>query len=261
MFMQRAIIVGIMIAISTSIIGSFLILKRFSMIGHGLSHVTFAAVALSLFLGTQPIYISLPVVILASILILKINEKASIHGDAAIGLVSSVSIAFGTVLASLNGGFSIDLYSYLFGNILTIQSIDMWTSIFISLLVIGSVIYFYQDLFALTYDESYAKISNVKVNRLNTILAVLTAAVIVIGTRAIGTMLISSLIVFPMVISMQFKSGFKNTILMAVFIGIFNVITGLIISYFMELPSGSTIVLVSGLVFFIVYVYHSFRKV
>jgi zinc transport system permease protein len=123
------------------------------------------------------------------------------------------------------------------------------------------VIYFYQDLFALTYDESYAKISNVKVNRLNTILAVLTAAVIVIGTRAIGTMLISSLIVFPMVISMQFKSGFKNTILMAVFIGIFNVITGLIISYFMELPSGSTIVLVSGLVFFIVYVYHSFRKV
>lgn len=260
-FMQRAIIVGLMIAISSSIIGSFLVLKKFSMIGHGLSHVTFAAVALSLVLGTQPIFISLPVVVLASVLILKINEHASIHGDAAIGLVSSVSIAFGTVLASLNGGFNIDLYSYLFGNILTIQSTDMWFSIGISFAVIGVVIYYYHDLFALTYDESYAKISGIKTERLNTILAILTAAVIVVGTRAIGTMLISSLIVFPMVISMQLKQGFTRTILYAVLIGMFNVLLGLFLSYFLNLPSGSTIVLISGLVFLFVYVYHIFIKV
>lgn len=259
-FMQRAIIVGIMIAVSSSIIGAFLVLKRFSMIGHGLSHVTFAAVALSLVLGAQPIVISLPVVILASIIILKINEHAAIHGDAAIGLISSVSIAFGTVLASLNGGFNIDLYSYLFGNILTIQAIDMWFSIIISVVIVLVVVYYYQDLFALTYDQSYAKISGIKTERLNMILSIVTAAVIVIGTRAIGTMLISSLIVFPMVISMQFKGGFYKTIVTAVIIGVTNVILGLFLSYFLNIPSGSTIVLISGLVFLFVYVYHILRE-
>jgi zinc transport system permease protein len=259
-FMQRAIVVGTLIAISGSIIGSFLVSKRFSMIGHGLSHVTFGAVALALVLGAQPILISLPIVVLASILILKISERTSIHGEAAIGLISTMSIAFGTVLASLRGGFNIDLYSYLFGSILTIQSTDMWWSIVISVAVIGVVVYFYQDLFAMTYDESFAKISGIRTKRLNTVLAVLTAAVIVIGTRAIGTMLISSLIVFPMVTSMQFHKGFLHTMLIGVLLGTANMLVGLFVSYYLNLPSGSTIVLVSGLVFFVVYVYHILRE-
>ena len=260
LFMQRAIIVGVMVAISSSILGSFLVLKRFSMIGHGLSHVTFAAVAISLVLHTQPIVVSLPVVMLASVFILKINDYASIHGEAAIGLISSVSIAFGTVLASLNNGFNIDLNSYLFGSILTINALNMWLSIIISLLIIFVVVYFYHDLFAITYDSEYATISGIKTSRLNMILGVLTAAVIVIGTKAIGTMLISSLIVFPMVISMQFKGGFYRTIVTAVIIGVINVLLGLFISFFLNIPSGSTIVLISGLVFLFVYVYHILRE-
>jgi zinc transport system permease protein len=260
LFMQRAIIVGVMVAISSSILGSFLVLKRFSMIGHGLSHVTFAAVAISLVLHTQPIVVSLPVVMLASVFILKINDYASIHGEAAIGLISSVSIAFGTVLASLNNGFNIDLNSYLFGSILTINALNMWLSIIISLLIIFVVVYFYHDLFAITYDSEYATISGIKTSRLNMILGVLTAAVIVIGTKAIGTMLISSLIVFPMVISMQYRRGFLQTILLSVLFGTLNMVVGLFTSYYFNLPSGSTIVLVSAIVFLLVYLYNMIIK-
>jgi zinc transport system permease protein len=259
-FMQRAVVVGLLVAISSSIIGSFLVLKRFSMIGHGLSHVTFAAVALSLVLNTEPIMVALPIVILSSIFILKINEKTTMHGDAAIGLVSSVSIAFGTVLASIKGGFNIDLYSYLFGSILTISGIDLWLSIVISLSIIFVALYYYNDLFALTYDEEYAKINNIKVKRLNTVLAVLTAATIVVGTRAIGTMLISSFIVFPMVIALQFRQGFKKTILIAATLSVINTLTGLILSYYLNLPSGSTIVLISAGLFVFVYFYQSLRS-
>lgn len=260
LFMQRAIIVGVMVAISSSILGSFLVLKRFSMIGHGLSHVTFAAVAISLVLHTQPIVVSLPVVMLASVFILKINDYASIHGEAAIGLISSVSIAFGTVLASLNNGFNIDLNSYLFGSILTINALNMWLSIIISLLIIFVVVYFYHDLFAITYDSEYATISGIKTSRLNMILGILTAAVIVIGTKAIGTMLISSLIVFPMVISMQYRRGFLQTILLSVLFGTLNMVVGLFTSYYFNLPSGSTIVLVSAIVFLLVYLYNMIIK-
>jgi ABC-type Mn2+/Zn2+ transport system permease subunit len=259
-FMIRAILVGIFIAISSSVIGSFLVLRKFSMIGHGLSHVTFAAVALSLVLGVQPIYISLPIVTGSSILILKVNERTNIHGDAAIGLVASFSVALGTILASVSGGFNIDLVSYLFGSILTITRTDLYLSIFISIAIILVFLYYYNPLFTLVYDEEYAKIIGIKTKKLNTIIAILTAATIVIGTRAIGTMLISSLIIFPMIISMQFNKGFKATILLGAFISIFNVLAGLLISFYQSLPSGSTIVVVSGIVFMIVYIIHLFKK-
>jgi zinc transport system permease protein len=259
-FMQRALVVGLLVAISSSIIGSFLVLKRFSMIGHGLSHVTFAAVALSLVLNTEPITVALPIVIISSIFILKINEKTTMHGDAAIGLVSSVSIAFGTILASIRGGFNIDLYSYLFGSILTISTADLWMSIVISLSIIFLALYFYNDLFALTYDEEYAKINGIKVKRLNTVLAVLTAATIVVGTRAIGTMLISSFIVFPMVIALQFRRGFKTTILIAVGLSVLHTLIGLLVSFFLNLPSGSTIVMLSAIVFIVVYISQTLKR-
>lgn len=252
-FMVRAFIVGISIAVSSSLIGSFLVLKKFSMIGHGLSHVAFATVAIALTLGNSPTLFTLPIVSLAAIGVLKLNERATVHGDAAIGLLATMGIALGTVLASLNGGFNVDLYSYLFGSILTIQSSDVIISVGVSVIVIVLVIVFYQDLFALVYDEEFAKISGIKTKRLNILLALLTAVTITIGIRIIGTMLISSLIIFPMVTSMQLSASFKNTIIYSTIIAIINIVMGLSISYLFNLPSGSTIVLLSGVVFAIVY--------
>jgi len=252
-FMIRAFVVGIAVALSASMIGSFLVLKKYSMIGHGLSHVAFATVALALTLGSAPTLFTLPVVAFAAILVLKVNEKASVHGDSMIGLIATMGIALGTVLASLNGGFNVDLYSYLFGSILTITRVDVWLSISVSIGILVLVGLFYQDLFVLVYDEEYAKISGIKTERLNVLLAILTAVTITIGIRVIGTMLISSLIIFPMVTSMQFKRSFKVTLALSGLVSIFNVVFGLSVSYLYNLPSGSTIVLFSGLVFIVVY--------
>lgn len=252
-FMVRALVVGLAVALSASMIGSFLVLKKYSMIGHGLSHVAFATVALALTLGSAPTLFTLPIVSLAAILVLKVNEKASVHGDSMIGLIATMGIALGTVLASLNGGFNVDLYSYLFGSILTITRMDVWLSISVSLGILIFIGVFYQDLFALVYDEEYAKISGIQTKRLNVLLAVLTAVTITIGIRVIGTMLISSLIIFPMVTAMQLKKSFKVTLILSGLVSVVNVVFGLGVSYLYDLPSGSTIVLFSGLVFFVIY--------
>ncbi|TVP94635.1 MAG: metal ABC transporter permease [Acholeplasmatales bacterium] len=259
-FMWRALIVGVSIALSSAFIGSFLVLKRFSMIGHGLSHVAFAAVAIGLFFDQAPLLITLPMVVLTAVLVLKLNESADVHGDAAIGLAAAFSMALGTTLASIGGGFNLDLYSYLFGSILTIKMLDLWLAIGLSLIVLVTVFLFFEDLFTMTFDESFAQVSGIRTKRLNTLLAVLTGLVIVIGIRAIGTLLISSLIIFPTVIAMQFSKGFKATILIAVISSVIIVFVGLIGSFLFDLPSGSAIVLLNGIVFFFVYVYHRLIK-
>lgn len=255
-FMWRALIVGVAIALSSSFIGSFLVLKKFSMIGHGLSHVAFAAVAIGLVLNTAPLLVAMPVVVLVSIFILKLNESANMHGDAAIGLTATFAMALGTTLASVSGGFNLDLFSYLFGSILTIKSVDVVLSIIVSAVVIIVVFLFYYDLFAMTYDEQFATVNKIKSKRLNLILAILTGITIVIGIRAIGTILISSFIVFPTVIAMQFNKGFKSTILIAATSSLVTVIIGLLASFVFDLPSGSSIVLLNGFVFMGVYLYN-----
>lgn len=259
-FMLRAIIVGVMVAISSSVIGSFLVLKKFSMIGHGLSHVAFAGVAIGLWLNQTPILVTVPIVVVVSIFILKLNQSVQLHGDAAIGLSAAFAMALGTILASVGGGFNVDLFSYLFGSILAIGQIDLYLSIIFSTIVLITVTVFYHDLFAMTYEEEFAKVSGVKTSHLNTLLAVLTGLAVVIGIRVIGTVLISSLIIFPTVIAMQFNKGFRGTIFLAVFSSIFTVILGLLVSFKYDLPSGSTIVIVNGLVFFTIYLYNTIRK-
>ncbi|MFP4286863.1 MAG: metal ABC transporter permease [Candidatus Izemoplasmataceae bacterium] len=259
-FMWRALIVGVAIAVSSSFIGPFLVLKKFSMIGHGLSHVAFAAVAIGLITNTEPLIVTMIIVVGVSIFILKLNEHAKVHGDAAIGLTAAFSMAFGTVLASVAGGFNIDLFTYLFGSILTIQQIDVVLSITLSIVVVAVVIFLYHDLLAMTFEEEYARVSGIKTRRLNTILAILVAMTIVIGMRAIGTILISSLIIFPTVIAMQFNRGFKGTIIIAAISEILIVTIGLFGSFVLDYPSGSSIVLLNGIVFFLIYITNVIRR-
>ncbi len=259
-FLLRAIIVGLMVAISSSLIGSFLVLKKFSMIGHGLSHVAFAGIAIGLWLDQTPLLVTVPIVVLVSVFILKLNQSVKLHGDSAIGLTAAFAMALGTILASTSGGFNVDLYSYLFGSILAVSQLDLYISIGFSAIVVITVVLFYHDFYAMTYEEEFAKVSGVKTARLNTILAILTGLAVVIGIRVIGTILISALIIFPTVIATQFNRGFKGTMIIALVSSMVLVLVGLITSIRYDLPSGSNIVVVNGIVFFAIYLYNTIRK-
>ncbi len=254
-FIQRAIIAGSFIALSCSLLGVFLVLRRLALIGDGLAHVTFGSVALGLFLKMSPIYVSIPVVMLCSIGILKLTERARLHGDAAIGIVSAVGIASGVLLASMAGGFNVDLFSYLFGSILAISKTEVIISIALSVSVILIIIFFYNDLFSLTFDEEFAKVSGVRVKRINTILVMLTALTVVLAMRVVGIMLISALLILPAVTAFQLTKGFKATIIIASLISVVSVISGIFTSIIMDTPTGATIVMANFMFFMLAFAY------
>lgn len=244
-FIQRAIIAGCFMALGCSFLGVFLVLRRFSLIGDGLAHVSFATVAIALLLHAQPMVVSIPLVALASLIILELNEKAGVYGDAAIGLVSSFGIALGVIIASTAGGFNVDLFSYLFGNILSVSSFEVWMTAVISLLVVLVTALFYHDLFAITFDEDYAKVLGIKVKAVNRILILLTSLIVVLGIKIVGTMLVSSLIILPAISALQIVRSFKATIALAGIFAVVSVIIGIFASYVLNYPSGATIVMVN----------------
>ncbi len=250
-FIQRALMAGFFIALLCSCLGFFLVLRRLSLIGDGLAHVTFGSVAVGLFLKTFALYVSLPLVMISSLGILKLIERAKLHGDAAIGMVSSLAIALGVLLASLAGGFNIDLFSYLFGNILAISQGEMIFSILLSGVVLLLIVFFYHDLLSTTFDEESAKTAGIKTRKINTILFLLTAVTVVLTMKAVGILLTSALLILPAVSSLQVSKGFRASLLIASFIGFLSVLGGIFISFGLNLPTGATIVLVNFLIFLI----------
>ena len=258
-FMIRALIAGLLIGLSGAFLGSFLVLKRYAMIGQGLAHVAFGAVAVGLLFSSQPLFIAMPLVVLVSVFILKLSEKTSVHGDAAIGLAATVAMALGTMLASIDGGFQTELNSYLFGSILTIQTTDIWLSFLLFIAVALFGVFYYYDLFSMTYDPIFAEVSRVKVQRLNLVLAVLTGVTVVIGIQLLGTILISSFIIFPTVIAMQFQKGFFATVMVALGFAVSTVFVGISASFIYDLPTGSTIVLLNALIFSLIYAFNALK--
>ena len=248
-FVRKALLVGVLIALCCSFLGVFLVLKKYSMIGDGLAHVSFASVAIALLLSASPLPVSVPLVVLASLAILKLSESARLHGDAAIGLVSSFSVAAGVVIASLANGFNVDLMSYLFGSILVIRDADVVLSVILSVVVITTVLAFFHPLFAAAYDEEFAQVSGIKVKRGNQLLAVLTAITIALGIRVVGTMLISSLIIFPTVTALQLSRSFKGTIVLSSVVSFGCVLVGIFVSFLFDLPTGGTIVMLNAACF------------
>ncbi len=254
-FIQRAIIAGSFIAALCSTLGIFLILRRLSLIGDGLAHVTFGSVALGLFLRTHPIYISIPIVMSLSLGILKLMERAKLHGDTAIGIVSSVSIAAGILLASIAGGFNIDLFSYLFGNILAISTGEVFISIALSIIVILIISFYYHELLSITFDEESARISGIKTKKINAVLVLSTAVTVVLAMRVVGIMLISSLLILPAATALQLATGFKNAMMISVFASIVSVISGISVSFLLNLPTGASIVIINFLFFIAAFMY------
>lgn len=252
-FMTRALVVGTLIGISGALLGVFLVLKHYSMIGDGLAHVSFASVAIALALGATPLLFSLPLVIGASFLIMMLSEKNELHADAAIGLVSSFSVALGIFLSSLRGGFGVDLNSYLFGSILVIRPLEVWISVILGVGVVSAIVFFHTELIVLTYDEDYARTLGLNTRLLNQLLALLTSVTILLGIRVVGTLLISSMIIFPAVTALQLKKSFHMTLFLSVVISLVCMLGGIMSSFVLNTPTGATIVLLNGVVFALVY--------
>ena len=243
-FMQRAILCGIAISFSAALIGVILTLKNYSMIGHGLGEVGFAALALALALNLPPIAVSVPIVIIAAIIIMFISQKKGESADIIIALVATGALAIGVIITSFTSGFGTDSYNYMFGSILAMNQGDVILSIILTVLSIGIYIAFYNRLFLITFDEKYAKTTGINVTFYQFLIALLTALVVVVGMRMMGTMLISSLIVFPAIISKKFTTSFKGLVVMSVLTSIICFIIGIFTSFFLNMPTGAGIVLV-----------------
>lgn len=250
-FMLKALLAGILIAISSAFLGIYIVLRKHSMIGDGLAHVSFATVAIGLFLNQSPILISIPLVILSSFAILKLSESNNLNGDAAIGLISSFFVALGVIISSISSGFNVDLFSYLFGSILVISDLELIFSVILSLIVVIVILLFYNDLFAISYDEDFAKTMGINVKGMNYLVAVLTSITVVLGIRVVGTMLISSMIIFPTITALQISNSFKSTIFISVILAITSVIFGVFMSFIYDFPTGATIVMINSIYFVI----------
>ena len=244
-FMVRALIGGILISLCASLLGVSLVLKRYSMIGDGLSHVSFGALSIALAIGWSPLKLSIPVVVLAAFFLLRITENGKVKSDAAIAMISASALAVGIVVTSLTTGMTTDVSSYMFGSILAMSREDMCLSVVLSLVVLGMFVICYNKVFAVTFDESFAKATGERVSAYNLLIAVLTAITIVLGMRMMGAMLISSLVIFPALTSMRVFKSFLGVVVSSGVVSVVCFFIGLILSYVYSIPAGASVVVVN----------------
>lgn len=248
-FMTRALIVGILISLCSALLGVSLVLKRYSMIGDGLSHVGFGALAVAAVLNFSPLTVAIPTTIIASVFLLKLSSS-KIKGDSAIAVISTSALALGVIIVSVFGT-NTDLNNYMFGSILSLSTADTITGIIVTLMVSILFVFFYHRIFAVTFDEEFAQATGTKVNFLNTIIAILTSLTVVIGMRLMGTLLVSSLIVFPPLSAIRLCKTFKGVTVCSALISIISFTLGLILSYIFSFPTGATIVITNLLIMLI----------
>ncbi len=250
-FMQRAVLVGILVSLCLALLGVSLVLKRYSMIGDGLSHVGFGALSVAMAFNLAPLAVSIPVVVIAAFLLLRLNENSKIKGDAAIALIASSSLAIGAIVTSLKTGMTADVCNYMFGSILAMTQTDVYITIGITVVVIVLYILFYNRMFAITFDESFATATGVNAKRFNMILALLTAATIVVGMRMMGALLISSLIIFPALTSMRVCKSFKSVVIVSSIVSVTCFVLGMMASVILSTPVGASVVVVNLICFLI----------
>ena len=248
-FMQRALLVGALVSLCAALLGVSLVLKRYSMIGDGLSHVGFGALAIASALHLAPLAVAIPVVMLAAVGLLRVSQSSRLKGDALIALLSSSALAIGVISVSLTTGMNTEVSSYMFGSVLSLSRSDTILSVLLSLAVLLLFVLFYPRLFAVTFDETFARATGTKAQRYNTLLAVLTAVTVVLGMRMMGALLISSLIIFPALSAIRVCRSFRSVILCAACISVGCFLVGMIGSYFLSTPTGASIVVVNLFVF------------
>ena len=244
-FIVRAFAVGIVVSLCAALLGVPLVLKRYSMISDGLSHVSFGALSVSLACGWAPLAVSLPVVIVAALLLLRMTEKSRMGADAAIAVTSASALAIGIIVTSHTSGMTTDVDSYMFGSILAMDQNDVALSLCVGAAVLVLFIVFYHKLFAITFDESFSRATGVNEGLYNTVLSVLTALTVVLGLRLMGAMLISSLVIFPALTAMRLQKSFRGVVITAGVLSVVCFCVGLSISYLLSTPVGATVVVVN----------------
>lgn len=248
-FMLRALIVGVLVALCAALLGVSLVLRRYSMIGDGLSHVGFGAMSVAMALGLAPLPVAIPVVIIAAFLLLRVSEHSKIHGDAAIALIASSSLALGVIVTSLSTGMNADVNSYLFGSVLAMSNADVVLGVLLSAAVLILFVVFYHKIFAVTFDERFFAATGVRVRTYHMLVALLTALTVVVGMRIMGAMLISALIIFPPLSAMRVFRSFRGVVICSACISVCAFLMGLIASYWLSIPAGASVVAANLVIF------------
>ena len=248
-FMVRAFVVGGLVSLCAALLGVSLVMKRYSMIGDGLSHVGFGALAIAAALGLAPLAVAIPVVIAAAFLLLRLNVHGRVGGDAAIALISTAALAVGVMVVSLTTGMTTDVENYMFGSILAMEKGDVALSAALSAAVLAMYLLCYNRIFAVTYDETFARATGVRAGFYDSTLAVMTAVTVVLGMRMMGALLISSLIVFPALSAMRLCRRFKSVILCSALVSVLCFFAGMTVSYLFAAPAGASVVLMNLLVY------------
>jgi zinc transport system permease protein len=248
-FLVDTFTVGALVSVCASLLGVNLVLKRYSMIGDGLSHVGFGSLAVATALNAAPLSVAIPIVVAAAFLLLRLSENSKIKGDAAIALISTGSLAVGVIIISQTRGMNTDVCNYLFGSVLSVAKEDVILSVALSITVLVLFVMFYNKLFAITFDESFSKVAGIKTGLYNMLIALLTALTIVLGMRIMGAMLISSLIIFPALSSMRLFKKFKSVTICSAVISILCFFAGVVISYKKDTPTGASVVMINIIIF------------
>jgi len=248
-FIQRALLVGIMVSLCAALLGVSLVLKRYSMIGDGLSHVGFGALAFASAFNLAPLSVAVPVVVASAVLLLRLSQNSKIKGDSAIAIISSSALAIGVIVVSVTTGMNTEVSSYMFGSILSLSRSDAVLSVILSAAVLILFILFYPRIFAVTFDETFGRATGEKTELYNMLIAVLTAVTVVLGMRMMGALLISSLIIFPALSAMRLCRSFKSVVICAAAISVICFVFGIMASYVFETPTGASIVVADLIVF------------
>lgn len=242
-FIVRALVGGMAVSLCAALLGVSLVLKRYSMIGDGLSHVSFGALSVAIAVGWSPLEFSIPVVAAAAFFLLRITENGKVKSDAAIAMISAVSLSLGILVTSLTTGMNTDVSSYMFGSILAMSREDVACSLALSAVVLVLYLLFYNKVFAVTFDENFARATGVNVPLYNSLIAVLTAVTIVLGMRMMGAMLISSLVIFPALTAMRIFKSFLGVVLVSAALSLLCFFVGIVFSYAASVPAGPSVVL------------------
>ena len=266
-FVRYAFIAGVLISLCAGLLGVVLVLKRYSMIGDGLSHVAFGAMAIAAVLGFTPMTIALPVTVAVAVLLLLAGEKQLIKGDSAIAMLSAGSLAVGYLLLNLfpssdTGSLSGDVCASLFGStsMMTLQGSDVWLCVGLSVAVIAFFAVFYHKIFAVTFDEGFATSSGVRVRTYNFLIAAISGVVIVLAMKLVGALLISSLIIFPALSAMRLFRSFRSVILCSAVISVVGSLTGLLLALLLSTPTGASVAVVHIVIFAIFSVLGKLRR-
>ena len=250
-FVVNGFIGGVTAAIICSVLGVFIVLRRASLIGEGIAHLSFGGIAVGLLAGLYPLGVALVFALLGTVAISVLHQKKLVYYETAIGILFSFGLAIGAVAASLAGGFDVDLFSYLFGNILTISDEDLLYILLLSMAVLAFCLLFYKELVAMTFDTAGARLAGVPVASFDLVFNVMVAFTVVVSIQIVGSLLVSALLIIPAASALQLSSSFRSTVLIGLVVAVLSVVAGLMLSFFFDIATGGAIVIFGTMAFVI----------